>query len=140
MSFKFVIYTVPDCSECQDAKDLIKSQGMTFGECSLETQEAVDEFHRRYGHTTVPQVYLATEKQEYIGDYADLEQFMLEVVNQRRVGTLISPTGIAAGSNTVHVRQGKDGSTTISKEEGVKEYNISITEKEKMKDITPYDT
>ena len=140
MSFKFVIYTVPDCSECLDAKDLIKSQGMTFGECSLETQEAVDEFHRRYGHTTVPQVYLATEEQEYIGDYADLEQFMLEVVNQRRVGTLISPTGIAAGSNTVHVRQGKDGSTTISKEEGVKEYNISITEKEKMKDITPYDT
>ena len=137
MSFNFVIYTVPDCSECKDTKDLIKSQGMTFGECSLETQEAVDEFHRRYGHTTVPQVYLATEKQEYIGDYADLEQFMLEVVNQRRVGTLISPTGIAAGSNTVHVRQGKDGSTTISKEEGVREYNLSITEKEEMKDITP---
>ena len=82
-------------------------------------------------------MYLATEEQEYIGDYADLEQFMLEVVNQRRVGTLISPTGIAAGSNTVHVRQGKDGSTTISKEEGVREYNLSITEKEEMKDITP---
>ena len=43
MSFKFVIYTVPDCSECQDAKDLIKSQGMTFGECSLETQEQIDD-------------------------------------------------------------------------------------------------
>ena len=48
MSFNFVIYTVPDCSECKDTKDLIKSQGMTFGECSLDTQEAIDEFHRRY--------------------------------------------------------------------------------------------
>ena len=137
MSFKFVIYTVPDCSECQDAKDLIKSQGMTFGECSLETQEQVDEFHRRYGHTTVPQVYLDTEEQEYIGGHIDLEKFILEALDSRRVQTLMSPTGIAAGSNTVHVRQGKDGSTTISKEEGVREYNLSITEKEEMKDITP---
>ena len=137
MSFRFILYTVPDCSECEDAKDLIKSQGMTFGECSLETQEAVDEFHRRYGHTTVPQVYLDTEEQEYIGGHIDLEKFILEALDSRRVQTLISPTGIAAGSNTVHVRQGKDGSTTISKEEGVREYNISITEKEEMKDITP---
>ena len=137
MSFKFVIYTVPDCSECQDAKDLIKSQGMTFGECSLETQEQVDEFHRRYGHTTVPQVYLATEEQEYIGDYTDLEQFILEALDSRRVQTLMMATGYGGGGSTVHVRQGKDGSTTISEEEGVKGYNISIREKEEMKDITP---
>ena len=137
MSFKFVIYTVPDCSECKDAKDLIKSQGMTFGECSLETQEQVDEFHRRYGHTTVPQVYLDTEEQEYIGGHTDLEKFILEALDSRRVQTLMSPTGIGAERSTVHVRQGKDGLTTISEEAGVKGYNISIREKEEMKDITP---
>ena len=137
MSFRFILYTVPDCSECEDAKDLIKSQGMTFGECSLETQEAVDEFHRRYGHTTVPQVYLDTEEQEYIGGHIDLEKFILEALDSRRVQTLMSPTGIGAERSTVHVRQGKDGSTTISEEEGVKGYNISIKEKEEMKDITP---
>ena len=132
-----MIYTVPDCSECNDAKELILNQGMSFAECSLETQEQVDEFHRRYGHTTVPQVYLATEEQEYIGNHVDLEKFILQALDSRRVQTLMMGTGYGGGAPTVHVRQGKDGSTTISEEEGVKGYNISIKEKEEMKDITP---
>jgi len=135
MSFKFVIYTVPDCSECKDAKDLIKSQGMTFGECSLDTQEAIDEFHRRYGHTTVPQVYLATEEEEYIGNYADLEQFMLEIVDSRRRQSLMGSGGLSG--KTTHVRHSKDGSITVSEEDAVKGYSFSITEEKGMKDITP---
>ena len=42
-------------------------------------QEGIDEFHRRYGHTTVPQVYLATEDEDYIGDEKDLKKFIEEM-------------------------------------------------------------
>ena len=40
-------------------------------------------------------------------------------------------------TKTIHIRQGKDGSTTVTEEDRAKEYNISITEKLGMKDITP---
>ena len=88
MEFDFILYTVPDCSKCEEARELILSGSdltdnvdelkLSLTECSLVEQEGIDEFHRRYGHTTVPQVYLATEEEEYIGNYADLEQFLLE--------------------------------------------------------------
>jgi len=141
MSFKFIVYTVADCDDCNNTKDLIKSQGMSFAECMLETQEQIDEFHRRYGHTTVPQVYLATDEQEYIGDYADLEKFMLEVVDGRRRQVMGMSTGLYGDASsdvpdTIHVRQGRT-KTTISKEKPVRSYNITINEKNEMKDITP---
>ena len=52
---------------------------LTLTECSLVEQEGIDEFHRRYGHTTVPQVYLATENEDYIGDEKDLKKFIEEM-------------------------------------------------------------
>ena len=81
MSFKFIVYSTPTCPYCDMAKNLIAEQGMSYAEASLDTQEAVDEFKKTTGHKTVPQIYLATEEQEYIGGYDDLEKFILEMVN-----------------------------------------------------------
>ena len=89
MEFNCILYTVPDCPKCEEARELILSGSdltddidelkLTLTECSLVEQEGIDEFHRRYGHTTVPQVYLATEDEEYIGDEKDLKKFIEEM-------------------------------------------------------------
>ena len=89
MEFDFILYTVPDCSKCEEARELILSGSdltdnvdelkLSLTECSLVEQEGIDEFHRRYGHTTVPQVYLATEDEDYIGDEKDLKRFIEEM-------------------------------------------------------------
>ena len=139
MAFRFILYTVPDCPDCNKAKELIESQeDMGYGECSLETQEQINEFHRRYGHTTVPQVYLATEKQEYIGNYEDLEKFMLEAIDSRRRQTMIG-SGFPIGK-TVTVREHGNKGISVTEEDRIEGYNVKVKRKEKMKDITPYDT
>jgi glutaredoxin len=89
MEFNFIVYTVPNCSECDDVKEFIVANSnpsenidhlkLTVIESVLETQEQIDGFHSRYGHTTVPQIYLATEKEEYIGDGKDLKKFISEM-------------------------------------------------------------
>tara|TARA_Y100000741_G_C18019600_1_gene463717 strand:- start:122 stop:439 length:318 start_codon:yes stop_codon:yes gene_type:complete len=89
MEFDFILYTVPDCPKCEEARELILSGSdltdnvdelkLSLTECSLVEQEGIDEFHRRYGHTTVPQVYLATEDEDYIGDEKDLKKFIEEM-------------------------------------------------------------
>ena len=89
MEFDFILYTVPDCPKCEEARELILSGSdltndidelkLTLTECSLVEQEGIDEFHRRYGHTTVPHVYLATENEDYIGDEKDLKKFIEEM-------------------------------------------------------------
>ena len=143
MSFKFVIYSTPTCPYCNMAKDLITEQGMEYTETSLNTQEAIDDFKKTTGHKTVPQIYLDTDQQEYIGGYEDVEKFLLEMVDWRRKNVLMGgfDFGAAAASpnKTIRVDQHKDGSTTVSEEDSIKEYTISITdtEKQEMKDITP---
>ena len=142
MSFKFIIYSTPTCPYCIEAKDLITSQEFEYTEISLDTPEKVDEFKER-GFKTVPQIYLDTVEQELIGGYEDLEKFMLEMVDWRRKQAMFSGGGMSFGgmsfdpTKTIHIRQGKDGSTTVTEEDRAKEYNISITEKQEMKDITP---
>ena len=89
MEFNFILYSVQDCPKCEEARELIVSGSdltndidelkLSLTECSLVEQEGIDEFHRRYGHTTVPQVYLATEDEEYIGDEKDLKKFIEEM-------------------------------------------------------------
>ena len=89
MEFNFIVYTVPNCSECDEAKELIVANNnpsddidqlkLSLTESVLETQEQIDGFHSRYRHTTVPQIYLATEDQEYIGDGEDLKKFITEM-------------------------------------------------------------
>ena len=141
MSFKFIIYSTPTCPYCNMSKDLITEQGMEYTETSLDTQEAIDDFKKTTGHKTVPQIYLDTDQQEYIGGYDDVEKFLLEMVDWRRKQTIMGSVGFsapaAAPSKTVRVDQHKDGSTTVSEEDVIKGYDISITEKKEMKDITP---
>ena len=137
MAFKFIIYSTPTCPYCVEAKDLITSQEFEYTEISLDTPEKVDEFKAK-GFKTVPQIYLDTEEQELIGGYEDLEKFMLEMVDWRRKQAMFGGGGMSFDpTKTVHIRQGKDGSTTVTEEDRAKEYKISITEKQKMKDITP---
>ena len=69
MSFKFIVFSTPTCPYCNMAKDLITEQGMEYTETSLDTQEAIDDFKKTTGHKTVPQIYLDTDQQEYIGGY-----------------------------------------------------------------------
>ena len=137
MSFKFIIFSTPSCPYCIEAKDLITSQEFEYTEISLDTPEKVDEFKAK-GFKTVPQIYLDTEEQELIGGYEDLEKFMLEMVDWRRKQAMFGSGGMSFDpTKTIHIRQGKDGSTTVTEEDRAKEYKISITEKQKMKDITP---
>tara|TARA_B100000287_G_scaffold195154_1_gene184353 strand:- start:312 stop:743 length:432 start_codon:yes stop_codon:yes gene_type:complete len=137
MSFKFIIYSTPTCPYCIEAKDLITSQEFEYTEISLDTPEKVDEFKAK-GFKTVPQIYLDTEEQELIGGYEDLEKFMLEMVDWRRKQAMFGSGGMSFDpKKTIHIRQGKDGSTTVTEEDRAKEYNITITEKQEMKDITP---
>tara|TARA_B100000424_G_scaffold229001_1_gene190331 strand:- start:464 stop:856 length:393 start_codon:yes stop_codon:yes gene_type:complete len=123
------------------AKDLITEQGMEYTETSLDTQEAIDDFKKKTGHKTVPQIYLDTDQQEYIGGYDDVEKFLLEMVDWRRKQMLMNSGGFGTAATfpnkTVRVDQHKDGSTTVSEEDVIKGYDISITEKKEMKDITP---
>ena len=94
MSFKFLIYSTPTCTYCDQAKELIIEQGMGYAEASLDTQEKIDEFKKTTGHTTVPQIYLATDEQEYIGGFEDLEKFLLDMVTWRNKQNLMSdPSG-----------------------------------------------
>ena len=141
MSFKFIVYSTPACPYCDMAKDLITEQGMEYTETSLDTQEAIDDFKKKTGHKTVPQIYLDTDQQEYIGGYDDVEKFLLEMVDWRRKQMLMNSGGFGTAATfpnkTVRVDQHKDGSTTVSEEDVIKGYDISITEKKEMKDITP---
>ena len=137
MSFKFIIYSTPTCPYCVEAKDLITSQEFEYTEISLDTPEKVDEFKAK-GFKTVPQIYLDTDEQELIGGYEDLEKFMLEMVDWRRKQAMFGSGGMSFDpTKTIHIRQGKDGSTTVTEEDRAKQYNITITEKQEMKDITP---
>ena len=139
--FKFRVFSTPTCPYCDMAKDLITEQGMEYTETSLDTQEAIDDFKKTTGHKTVPQIYLDTDQQEYIGGYEDVEKFLLSALDWRRKQAVMGSSGFgteaAAPAKTIHVHQGKDGTTTIKEEDSVRGYNISITEKEEMKDITP---
>jgi len=139
--FKFRVFSTPKCPYCDMAKDLITEQEMEYTETSLDTQEAIDDFKKTTGHKTVPQIYLDTDQQEYIGGFEDLEQFLLSALDWRRKQAMMGGSGFgaeaAAPAKTIHVHQGKDGTTTIKEEDSVRGYNISITEKEEMKDITP---
>ena len=130
MSFKFLIYSTPTCPYCDKAKELITEQGMGYAEASLDTQDAIDEFKKTTGHTTVPQIYLATDEQEYIGGYEDLEKFILEMVDWRRKQVLMgNPAGGVTPQKTVTVR-----------EHGNRGISIDVSEKNEMKDITPLST
>ena len=79
---------------------------MGYVEASLDTQDAIDEFKKTTGHTTVPQIYLATDEQEYIGGYEDLEKFILEMIDWRRKQVLMgNPAGGVTPQKTVTVRE-----------------------------------
>ena len=127
MSFKFIIYSTPTCPYCDKAKELITEQGMGYVEASLDTQDAIDEFKKTTGHRTVPQIYLATDEQEYIGGYEDLEKFILEMIDWRRKQVMMAnPAGAVTPQKTVTVR-----------EHGNRGISIDVSEKDEMKDVTP---
>ena len=134
----FTIYTKPNCNYCVKAKDLLNMKGEPFLEIDIsENIDARDRLKSK-GFKTVPQIYLDTVEQELIGGYEDLEKFMLQMINWRRTKTMFGAGAMEVDpTKTIHVRQGKDGSTTVTKEDRAKEYKISITEKQEMKDITP---
>ena len=138
MSFKFIVYSTPTCPYCDMAKNLIVEQGMSYAEASLDTPEAIDEFKKTTGHNTVPQIYLATEEQEYIGGYDDLEKFMLEMVDWRRQQvTMGNPAGGYVPQGTVTIREHGNNTISVKEENRVGGYNINISDSQTMKDITP---
>ena len=69
----------------------------------------------------------ATDEQEYIGGYEDLEKFILEMVDWRRKQVLMgNPAGGVTPQKTVTVR-----------EHGNRGISIDVSEKDEMKDVTP---
>ena len=126
MSFKFIIYSTPTCPYCDKAKELITEQGMGYAEASLDTQEKIDEFKKTTGHRTVPQIYLATDEQEYIGGFEDLEKFILDMVVWRNKQNLMSDPSGGMSPPNVTVR-----------EHGNRGISIDVSEKDEMKDVTP---
>ena len=134
----FTVYTKPNCKYCVKAKDLLNMKGEPFLEIDISENVDAKQRLKSRGFKTVPQIYLDTEEQELIGGYEDLEKFMLQMINWRRTKTMFGTGAMEVDpTKTIHIRQGKDGSTTVTKEDRAKEYKISITEKQEMKDITP---
>ncbi len=120
------------------AKNLITEQDMSYVEASLDTPETIEEFKKTTGHKTVPQIYLATEEQEYIGGYDDLEKFILEMIDWRRQQVIMgNPAGGYVPQGTVTIREHGNNTISVKEENRVGGYNINISDSGEMKDITP---
>lgn len=65
------IFSIPDCSYCVRAKELLLSKGIPYSEISLMSEEAVEELTREIPnvHLSAPQVF---EGSRHVGGYTEL--------------------------------------------------------------------
>ena len=140
----FMIYTTENCLWCKKAKDLLTEQNFEYITVVLDTQEKINEFKQKTGHKTVPQVYLDTTEGEYIGGYDDLEKFLLDMITHYKQKIMMNPVGgyataetLTGKPGTITVREHGNNEITVTEENRVESYNITIPDKKEMKDITP---
>ena len=73
----YVIITRNQCNFCDDAKALLKGQGISFVEYNIQSDSSKWILHllKSSNITTVPQVF--NDKGTYIGGYTDLKEYLL---------------------------------------------------------------
>jgi len=65
-----IIYTAPNCSYCERAKQLFKKKGASFEEIRLDLHpEKRDEMLEKSGLQSVPQIFIG---EKHIGGFDDL--------------------------------------------------------------------
>lgn len=74
---KFIIYSKETCSFCRRAKELLDSVGLEYEERNLVDFPDMHRYFVESGFRTVPQIYY---KDDHIGGYTDLEQYLLDVM------------------------------------------------------------
>lgn len=85
----YTVYTMPNCPDCKNAKDLLHRKGKSFDEVTEFTPQELIE---KVGPVrSLPQIILKDESGEYhVGGYKDLTNFLLlepvNVATLRKIG------------------------------------------------------
>ncbi|WP_442914654.1 glutaredoxin family protein [Lacrimispora sp.] len=56
------LYSLPGCTYCSQIKDYLQSQGLSFQEINLETDQAGQSFMEERGYTALPVTIIGTHE------------------------------------------------------------------------------
>tara|TARA_B100000519_G_C13810000_1_gene235295 strand:- start:58 stop:291 length:234 start_codon:yes stop_codon:yes gene_type:complete len=70
----YTIYTAPLCGYCSAAKNLLNTYNLEYLAIDLDTTEKKEDFKRKTGLKTVPQIY--NDANEHIGGYDQLVEYL----------------------------------------------------------------
>jgi glutaredoxin 3 len=69
---KFIVWTKPNCPNCDQAKALLKNKGIEYEERNIGTDWTKEQLLKAVPTArTVPQIFMG---EEYVGGYTDLKQ------------------------------------------------------------------
>lgn len=76
---QFAVYTMPNCPDCQNAKNLLKSKNIPFQELVAGRNFSREEFTELFGEEvrTLPQI-VDIANQVHVGGYKDLIGYVSE--------------------------------------------------------------
>jgi len=86
MTALYIVYTMPNCPDCKNAKDLLTRKGLEFSEV---TQFTPQELVEKVGPVrTLPQIIMDNASGQYhVGGYKDLVNHLnTEGINLRKIG------------------------------------------------------
>ena len=75
------VYSTPDCTHCQQAKQYLTELSVPFDEINLYEDVASMEFIKQQGHRSVPQIYMGST--QFVSGWTELQNMPLPRIQER---------------------------------------------------------